>query len=558
MNSVDEIKEQIYKYPKSRKIYRDNTYPALCFKFLCMAEKLFIFAMSPQQMLADPNGVGRKQDDIRHGLREILKWAYRFSDGETGSFSIPAVTDSDIKSGLEELSEAIVFNPIRKSFEDQQLMRYSAEIDNDNSLVFSINKTSRDLGYEVYAKWADSEKPEDQLNSEKNFATAQALKLMVDPRYNDKWDAIKNKPINQVAFQKFYEVAYQKVLSDCEEKGDYQFEFFTMENYRRVYAAIMALGMMKFNSQYANFLPQKKKGIAYDLNRPIVYGNIVWLKNYICKFLKDISLEEIEKILEYMAYDGGFHQDKITILQPIFVFGKAFFFSPTFVYLSMQQDKLFYLIKERKESKSVITHLAHDREKIMTKQIVDEIKQKSTLQCCTNLKLMTGATSNAEFDIVIYDPLKNKVLLTELKWYFKFDGGMDRAGIDLKIKDAIKLRKERELLATKRISEILSNFETEKTNVTPPEIMSCVVSKNYSGSPFLEDNLPVFDQFLFLTVLEETNFDLSVLFERIKSKTCVPSLEEMQMTVSEKEVQYAECKVKYPIITYQNLRRSKQ
>ena len=121
----------------------------------------------------------------------------------------------------------------------------------------------------------------------------------------------------------------------------------------------------------------------------------------------------------------------------------------------------------------------------------------------------------AEFDLPVYDEEDNKLLLVELKWFFKGDGEFDHQKIDQKLKKAILSRKEKQEFVEKNIKRLLLDmFNVEM--VEKPEIMSCIVSKNYSGSSFIEDGLPIFDQFLFCETMKQCSFKLSKFFDLIK------------------------------------------
>ena len=76
--------------------------------------------------------------------------------------------------------------------------------------------------------------------------------------------------------------------------------------------------------------------------------------------------------------------------------------------------------------------------------------------------------------------------------------------------------------------------------------MSCIVSKNYSGSAFLDDRLPVFDQFLFLQELEKCNYNLAMLFEDVKNKTYLPQMEDLNLKMGHYPIDYAGIKVWIP------------
>ena len=537
------IKDTIWDYPASNHLFQDNTFPELCFKISCLAEQLFQAMLNPLTMIENGFNVGQKQDQIRFSYCALLKWAYRFSN-MSDIFNIPQVPTTDGKALLELMNMAMNFNPIRKAFDDFDLSRYSVEVKSENEVVFSQNQTKRDMGASLYAHWVDSEKPEDQINEGKNNAMSETIKIMADPMLGETWKLYENKPISNVCFQKYYQICYNKVMADAEEKGDYHLDGYTLEQFKKVYSALMALGLMRFHEIFRNKLPLKKVE-RYDANRPIVYGTIKWLYSYLARTLK-MGEDEVSRIIYDLTYDADFHKDRITIVQPLFVFDKYFFYSPTIVYLSMQQDKLLFIYKEKKKAVQLISKIAKDREAIMTADLVNAISSNSNLKCCTNYRVTELDVTKAEFDLILFDSQENKLLLAELKWFYKADGEYGHFLVDQKIQNSVQLRQQREKIAHNHLNEIMKVFIGNSDYVPEPEIMSCIVSKNYSGSAFLDDRLPVFDQFLFLQELEKCNYNLAMLFEDVKNKTYLPQMEDLNLKMGHYPIDYAGIKVWIP------------
>lgn len=542
-NQLSKIKQTIWDFGKDNPAFQNNTFPELCFKISCVVEQAFLVILNPVSILKSRFNLGSQQDEIRHSYREILKWAYRFSD-MTDSFAFPQVTESDTKAMMDLMINAKDFNPIRKAFDDFDLARYSVEVKSEKEIVFTQKQAKRDLGASIYARWVDQEKPEGQINSEKNAAMNETARLLSDPTLGETWDLYKNKPAGGSCFQKYYQSCYQKVLSDAEEKNDYLLDGYTLEHFRMVYAALMALGLMRFHEIFRNQLPIKKAD-NYDSKRPIVFGTMKWLQSYLSRTLK-LEETEVQQIISDLTYDAEFHKNRITIIQPLFAFDKYFFFSPTIVYLSMQQDKLFFLYKEKRKAPKLISKIAKDREMIMTEQLKSIITSHSDLKCSSNHKIVESGITKAEFDLLIFDPKNNKLLLTELKWFYKADGEYGHSIIDQKIQDSIRSRQEREQTAQKHLKEITTELFGCSQTSRQPEIMSCIVSRNYSGSSFLDDQLPVFDQFLFLQELEKCKYDLSAFFDDIKTGNYLPKMKDLNLKMGHYPIEYAEIKVWIP------------
>ena len=251
-----------------------------------------------------------------------------------------------------------------------------------------------------------------------------------------------------------------------------------------------------------------------------------------------------------MTYDPEFHKNKVTIYQPLFQVGYYIFYSPMMVYFSLAQDKLFYIMKENKSYQTIISEIAKDRETIMTNQILHFI-DSSQLLYNANYKVAENGKIKAEFDLPVYDEEDNKLLLVELKWFFKGDGEFDHQKIDQKLKKAILSRKEKQEFVEKNIKRLLLDmFNVEM--VEKPEIMSCIVSKNYSGSSFIEDGLPIFDQFLFCETMKQCSFKLSKVFDLIKKGDYVPDMRSYGVEFQTQEINYAGYTFNCPTICIKN------
>jgi len=545
---IQHIRQIVWDYHKEDGIFKKYSFPELCYKITCVAEQLFVYSMNPLNVLYNGADVGHQQDQIRHSYREVLKWAYRFCMDES-SFSFSPLTQKDIIAIRKLFESANTYNLVRKAFDDFEISKYSVEVKNEKEIAFFLNPTARDIGADVYAHWVDSEKPEDQLNQDKSEAMKATVRFLSDPSLGETWKLYQNKPVSKAMFEKYYQACLSKVMADAEEKEDYRMEGYTLQHFRMVYAGLMALGLMRFHEIYRNQLPVTKAD-TFDSTRPIVYGTMQWLQSYLSRSLK-IDENEVAYILRDLTYDADFHKNRITIIQPLFVFKKFFFYSPTIVYLSMQQDKLFFLYKEKDEYKPLISRIAKDRERIMTVDLKSNIEDNSNLKCIENYKIIEGGKILAEFDLIIFDQPSNKLLLTELKWFYKADGEAGHTAVDLKIQQAVKLRQNREQIARKYLLKIMEEAFSENRNQELPEVMSCIVSKNYSGSAFLDDRIPIFDQFLFLQEMEKNRYCLNDFFADVKSKRYLPGIADMGIQLTQVPIEYAGIKIWIP--GYRNL-----
>ena len=278
-DSIQHIRQIVWDYHKEDEIFKKYSFPELSYQITCVAEQLFMYTMSPMNVLYNGADIGYQQDRIRHSYREVLKRAYRFCKDES-SFSFSPLTQNDIITIHKLFESADTYNLVRKAFDDLEISKYSVEVRSEKEIAFSLNPTARDMGADMYAHWVDSEKPEDLLNQNKNEALKVTTRFLFYPGLGETWKLYQNKPVSKAMFEKYYQACLSKVMADAEEKEDYRMEGYTLQHFRMVYAGLMALGLMRFHEIYRSQLPGKKAD-SFDSTRPIVYGVTQWLQSYL-------------------------------------------------------------------------------------------------------------------------------------------------------------------------------------------------------------------------------------------------------------------------------------
>lgn len=542
MTEITEIKRKVYDYPKNNNFFKNNNFANACYKITCVFEKLNIELLHPRNIFF--SDIGIMQDKYRGGYREVLKESYLFCSHNT-DFSKDMSSD-DIKIGCDEICRAIMFNQIRNMFEQCDLHRYTSSV-NGGTVTFIPQEIKRDFNAEVYARYIGGGKIDVETKALQSEDAYNLQRYLVDPELFKKWDSDKQEPKTKSIFKEIAYLAYQKLSADAEEDKNYDFGIFTADEFKHCYAILVALGIMNFNYHYISSVAIRF--FEADRNTPIIFKK----KDEMILFIKEytkISQEKICSIIDLLTYDPEFHKDKVTIYQPLFQVGYYIFYSPMMVYFSLAQDKLFYIMKENKSYQTIISEIAKDRETIMTNQILHFI-DSSQLLYNANYKVAENGKIKAEFDLPVYDEEDNKLLLVELKWFFKGDGEFDHQKIDQKLKKAILSRKEKQEFVEKNIKRLLLDmFNVEM--VEKPEIMSCIVSKNYSGSSFIEDGLPIFDQFLFCETMKQCSFKLSKVFDLIKKGDYVPDMRSYGVEFQTQEINYAGYTFNCPTICIKN------
>lgn len=536
-NDISIAKENIYSFPSQFDFFKQNDLQSACYKLTCDIEEIFLGLLSTQMVMTDFDRIAILQDRFRGGYRAAIKWAFQYC-AQSDKLFLPNACQYEFGCCGDTISVGAEFANIRNAFDQAELGKLKISID-DHRIQFSPSRSIRDVNADLYARFIDHEKYTETENKKTITYDQKTFAHMINPDQSSRWNDFSKRPHDKQLFSKIYKDCLKKVKIDTEDYSNFDFGEFTLEDYEKVYAVLMALGVMNFNYQRTS----RERNQSSKSSSPIFFSEITSLIQFIIDNSK-VKRKAIKRILELLTYDYEFHKNKVTVVQPLFSFGKFVFFSPSLLYYSDAVDKLLYLVKELNNTPEVISKIAKEREQVMTDRITSFIAQNSNLQCIPNYKLILNGNPVAEFDILVYDGTTNSLLLTELKYFFKADGEDGHQKVDLKIQEAIKSRLSKQRLAEKHIDVLLSEAFGISAASTP-KIKSCVVSQNYSGSSFLNDKIAVFDEFLFKHTLSRYKYNLDVLFTNIENDSYIPDMSDA-ICYQDYTQEYAGYEITYP------------
>ncbi len=532
------IKQEIYDFAQNYDLYKNNSFLEACFKLTCAVEESFINLFLYGTLSLQFGSIPTLQDKFRGAYREALKNAYHFCKN-SNSGDEPKIERSELDTVCKILTEYFSFNEIRNLFEQTQLGKYTIELNSENEITIIRNKSKRSINSELYARWANNEKPENEIKKASNDAEKELYRYMVDPEDRKFWDLTDPTLSTFSHFKKVYKFALEKVKSDSEELDNYDFGEFNTEEFHKVYAVLVAMSVTITNYHFVSRLLQK---IEVNNNKPIAIIKYCKLIDLTQK-CTGLSQEQVKSVIKAIIYDPQIHIDKITIYQPLFLLDDTLFFSPSIIYYSITYEKMLYLAKRSTKLQPMISKLAKEREEIMINDLCDYIDTNSQLLYLTNYTITDANKPIAEFDLIIYDEVHKKMLLTELKWFFSGDGEFDHAKIDKKLEYTISDRIKKETIAKEHLNKIQKELNIQEDSDI--EIKSCLVSKNFSGSDFIDDDLAVFDEFLFKLLLEQTEFNLSKLFNKLNDKSYLPDMNSVGYCYVPRSVEYSGYKINF-------------
>lgn len=532
MKNIELIKEEILNFDKNDVFYKDNSFEEACYKLTCAFENDFLETTTIAILTGTPNNVSPHQDNFRHAYRESLKHAYRYCVFNNEKKAFVCDNPEPIK---ELMGKYFYFNDIRNMFEQSALGKYTVNIISENEIEFVRNKAERSFNAELYARWVDSMKPELESRELDREEVIELYQYIFDYKYLSEQDITKDIFCREPHFKKLYQVALKKVENDSEEISDYDFDSFTTKDFQKIYAVIIALAVSYMNY---HFVARVLNKIELHKNEPIIKMTgqqlIPIIKKYSC--CDEVKINDVLKLL---VYDPELHKDKYTIFQPLFYFENIYFFSPSLVYFSMAYDKLLFLMKNDQKHNQLISRLAKEREHIMTNEICDYIEKNTDWLYSSNFLIKENNKSVSEFDIIVYDETIKKLLLIELKWFFKHDGEGGQCKIDGKIKNSINNRIKKERFAKQYLDKIMEELDVDSYNRDEIEILSCIISKNFSGSDFVDDKIAIFDEFMFKEFIKSVEFKMNAVFEKIKDKSYIPNMDSYGIKYFPKSAEYA-------------------
>jgi|GEM_PF-6911925 len=540
---IENARKTIYSYVENNSLLSTYSFNNVAHLLTCAFENINIELLSPEYMTAYKY-IDDSQAKYRDGYRESLKDAFKYCK-EKETNGIPK--DYEINRCKALIEQEILFNPIRYSFERFDVGYYDLHIEGKN-IEFNYKNCRRAKDVELILKYNDIECIDKARPKFDEARYKEIIKYMCLPDFTNKWDSYKQLSKSRQHFKTVVDAAYNKIKQDASEKSDYDFGRFELSDFQRVYAVIMALGICCFNYHYTlrhNIKNNKFYNNYLEEERfcPIVKKK-KWDLVEIIKEYTQVDNTAIDEILHYLIYDPCYQANSIGIFQPLFEDGDMIYYSPSLVTFAFAQDKFIWVLRKSGMFEPQIAQIAKEHEKLMVDLLNCQLKGVQLLKH-SNYRAFENGIIKAEYDYMIYDEIKNKILLVELKWFYKGDSAKDFRNVDLKIQDEIDKRNLRQTYFESNYKKIIKEtFKIEPKK--KPETMSCIVSQNHLGSSWLEDNLAVFDEATFLWFMKKHNYDMDLIFKKLKEKDYLPDEESLGLKKCPQVIEYAGYRIVVP------------
>lgn len=534
-NKIKKIEEEFYQATSKSSFYINNDFNEAIYRLTNVIDYLFI-----KEIFSFNLNIASEQDRLRHAYRAMLLKIHEYKNNNDDALNNKSLK-KDIKDIIEQTDDSYNFNEIRNCFDRVKAGSMNIELKN-NGILFKHN-LKRDLTADIYSRWVDHEKPFLSIKTNETLSSENSFKDLMNKKYSKIWDNKKKTPRNKHILHKIADNCYFRMKDELLDiKDNIEFADFTLDEFRKVYSLIQAIGVLKMNQNIFRILKNKNKDYKYDVSPEMKYDDFInSIKDYI-----NIDLAKIETIVNLLIYDYEFQKNKISIYQPIFRVGDSILYSTMLVYHSLPQDKLFYkLLKERK-NKRQISYISRLREQLMTDNIISFLESKNKLKCKSNYIYHENGKPKAEYDLLILDKQEQRVAVVELKWYFKNDNEFDVITIDDKLEESIEIRLKRFKIFNDNKKEILK----DSFNINDGDLYNSftfIITENHSGTANLDDKIAIFDRFAFYYAIEKVNYRLSGLNKIIKKDQYLP---ELPVEIKNIEIKYHGYNYFIPIITY--------
>ncbi len=485
--------------------FKNYSYENIIYKSINFLDLLFV------EFLLHLN-ICYKEEFMLNNYRASCREFIRLFADNLQSDNLPTFEDEDINDVGNEFKILNNYNYFRNKLEKGYIGICDISYDEENNLIVADNDMN---DKELIVRKLDAIKPAYNDKSFKKNNSQNKINSLLVGQFSDlPYININNFMPNIQKIKKLYDFLLQEYEDDCSIENKYSFPDFSMQDYKKVYTAIMVLAYNQIDKLLSNEIEEI----------------VLWNKTDLIKFICDITEVDFNitnfVLNEFLIYDKKFYKELLTIYQPIFNVCDQILISSCFTLFGFAQDKLLYVINKKVENKElnleykkIISSIANDKEKIMIKDCLN-ILSSNNYKIKNNIKYSKDGSKNvdAEFDIVLFDEKSLNLLLIELKDLKKGDNEIEQHRIEENLESFCEDRVNKEIIIKDDLVRFLKiNFNYNLKNDIKVNIESLVVSKNYIGISD-EHKLAILDEFFLNKLFKESNYNLGVIVDKITNK----------------------------------------
>lgn len=495
MDKIYEIKEIIDQKILEEEFFKLSTDNALYLSTLTLD---YIFLELLHSVFRQENmDIDHTIEDIRHSYREILKFIYKNKEIKNNE----KILDADIDIAINLFSLMKYYNFFRNMVERTSLGILSAEEEN-LEVLFKYNENSCKKDRDFYVRIMDKLKLPYNKKSKLNTSSEhKILDLFCDLNINiDNYKSVNEKYIYSLIDK------YQKyIIQDAEVEANYTFNSFSLEDFRKVYSILMAFSVLQART---GIISRKKNENPNSLIKEWDYS--IFIKE-ISEYSKVLP-QKVKLIIDNLVYDKEFASEFTTIYKPLLLCDGKIIFSSMMILISYAQDKFLFALNKENQNEKTMSKIAKDKENVMTSEIENYLKGKTDWKIKRSASI-DKSNGGAEIDLAIL--YENTLFLIELKWFMKPESEKGHKVLDNKLNGFAANRLEKQKYIENNLERFVrNNFQIK---ISPNNVVSCLISKNYAGGIAICDPIPIIDQYLFFNICESCNFDLKKIIEEINN-----------------------------------------
>ena len=353
----------------------------------------------------------RKITDYMDALNQAIHWVEESQLPTSSESVIFDITEERYQQCASFLTDyAYPYSVICSGYIAFSRKRFLAEV-NDNTVTFDFSPDYNNYAWNDILREVGESIPNnliEHMSSQKLLKANSELQRRINIE-----DGRLCYNLTKEIVGPFLEIANEQWNATKTLPAKWRFDFFSMDEYRKVWICIAALCYIHSNG----CLTIKDPKLRWE------NSTIVQTLNDLANFISSISgleKDKIGKILKYITFDASNRNTDIMYQPIIMINNDMAIVTPTLFMGSRPERNLLALVSSKKDfehSKEV-----NDLEGIMVQEIESVISQSSNLKSIKHRKLDGHLP---DIDYALLDTTTNTALICELKWFLAADSSKE-------------------------------------------------------------------------------------------------------------------------------------
>lgn len=492
MSVIRDIENIIDHYHENHAVLKKQRNQALLdtlrvFEDACRLSSLSMAVVASDMM----EGVHRAYMDA---LNIAIQWIY--SECPNNDDSVSMQLSSETYQAVSDLllNHAVPYSGICAGYIGYSRKQFSVEVQGNN-VTFISDKKQDELFCanmaELYSKRKKTPYPSISIPSEIIEIITKAVHFKDGRICYELTSEVLN------AFKPFAEMQWEATSTLPKE---WEFDRFTLDDYKKVWIIIDTLCMIHFNA----CINSNVQGCAVEDNIIVINRNS--LVNSL-KTLSTVSEEVIDRILSFITYNPNIKNTDI-MYQPIVELDKYRVVITPHLFMSSNPERnLMAIINKSKDRKHSIE--VNQLENLMLGRIKNQIPITENLIVCSHVDI--GAEL-PDIDFGLYDKTTNSAIICELKWLIEADSPQEVFAREDDIERGCQQIRDIMSFAVcnrEYFFRKLFNIDEEYT-----DLFYCVIAKNDIRSR--STDIPVISESAFIRLMN--TLPVNSAFHKIRNK----------------------------------------